>query len=290
MAGSHSYLLPADSQTPADDPAIVAFFVLLILGGNVLMPIMVIVTFVRGNHFTRSPIFINFCVGWIVYSIGFLLSFYSGRWKRDLEPIPWLCEFQAILAYVLPVWVSATTTALVFELWLGVSGRASGSSADQDPQTRLPLRTIMLLAFPYLCSLFMGVSTSLVSTARPDLVGFTAIFCSVDFQPLRTTTSVICALATLLGFGLQFDIGRRFYAARGFGTTRPQDWSLFIRMLVFLMILGIGGLAAIFAGTQSYKYPRQVIQALFPLAAWLVFGTNPAIYKRDSGPNPDSKA
>ena len=74
MAGPRSYLLSADPNTPADDPAIVAFFVLMIIGGNVLLPIMVLVMFVQGNKYCRSPIFVNFCISWIIYSIGFLLS------------------------------------------------------------------------------------------------------------------------------------------------------------------------------------------------------------------------
>jgi len=69
-----SYLLSPDSNTPPDDPAIIAFFVLMILGGNVLIPLMVLASFVQGNKYCRSPIFMNFCAGWIAYSIGFLLS------------------------------------------------------------------------------------------------------------------------------------------------------------------------------------------------------------------------
>jgi len=259
----------------------------------VLVPIMVLASFVQGNTYSRSPIFMNFCVGWIVYSVGFLLSFYSGRWRRDVEPIPWLCEVQAVLAYVLPVWTAATTLALIFDLWIGVTGRRRGSLTDKEQHSRLPVRTLVLLVFPYFCALFIAVSATLVSQARPDLVGLRAIFCSIDFQPLRTTVSVFAILALVTGFGLQFDVGRRLYGKPSFGTTTAQDWqqrSLFIRMLIFLIILATGGLAAIFSGTNTYRYPRQVIQAIFPLAAWLVFGTNPAIYKRDSGSKPVSKS
>jgi len=134
----------------------------------------------------------------------------------------------------------------------------------------------------------MGVAASLVAQARPELVGFRAIFCSVDFQPLRATISIFCILAIAVGFALQFDIGRRLYRSTRFGKTRRQDWrdtSLFIRMAIFLIILAIGVLAAGLAGTtNSHRYPRQVIQAAFPISVWLVFGTNPAIYKPDPKP------
>ena len=74
MSSPRSYILPPDPCTPADDPAIMAFFVLQVIGGNVLIPITVLASFVKGNKYSRSPIYMNFCVGWIAYSISFLLS------------------------------------------------------------------------------------------------------------------------------------------------------------------------------------------------------------------------
>ncbi len=74
MAGSRSYLLSPDPNVRADDPVIIAFFALQIIGGNVLIPIMVVASFVRGTKYCRSPIFMNYCAGWVAYSIGFLLS------------------------------------------------------------------------------------------------------------------------------------------------------------------------------------------------------------------------
>ena len=74
MPTSGSYLLPLDPHVRGDDPMVIAFFVLQIIGGNVLVPIMFIASFVQGTIYSRSPVFMNFCFGWIVYSIGFLLS------------------------------------------------------------------------------------------------------------------------------------------------------------------------------------------------------------------------
>jgi len=139
----------------------------------------------------------------------------------------------------------------------------------------------------------MAIAAGLVSQSRPDLVGLRVIFCAIDFRPLRTTVSALCALALGSGFVLQFDIGRHLYGKPSFGTTRSKDWhhrALFIRMLIFLIIVGLGSLFALFAGLNSYDYPRLVIQAIFPLYVWIVFGTNPAIYRRDSESTPISKA
>jgi len=292
MLSSGSYLFPPDPNVRADDPVVIAFYALQIIGGNVLVPVMFLASFVQGTKYSRSPIFINFCVGWIVYSIGFLLSFYSGRWKRDVEPIPWLCEVQAVLVFVLPIWTAATTLALIFELWTGVTGRRR-SGSNKEPRARFPLRTLVLFIFPYFCAAFMAIAAGLVSQSRPDLVGLRLIFCVIDFRPLRTTVSILCAVALAVAFALQFDIGRHMYWKPSFGATSSHDWyhrALFVRMLIFLVILGVGSLAALFSSINSYDFPRLIIQAIFPLSVWLVFGTNPAIYKRESRSVPISKA
>ena len=74
MPSSGSYFLPPDPYTLADDPVVIAFYVLQIIGGNVLIPIMVLASLVQGNRYSRTPLFMNFCGGWIAYSISFLLS------------------------------------------------------------------------------------------------------------------------------------------------------------------------------------------------------------------------
>lgn len=124
------------------------------------------------------------------------------------------------------------------------------------------------------------MDAGLSGTARPRwpkgnilLNRFSAPVCNVyhyispqaDAHPCRrTTVSVFSILAMASGFGLQssssdilqlpyhrypilylVDIGRRLYRKPSFGATGSQDWhnkSLFIRMLIFLVILVVGGL------------------------------------------------
>ena len=133
-----------------------------------------------------------------------------------------------------------------------------------------------------------------------------------DARPCRrTTVSALCALALASGFILQCwsseifqvnrppdygyfifhlgDIGRHIYRKPSLGTSRSKDWhhrALFIRMLIFVIIVGVGSLyvslimvtppfpsrclipahylhrAALFSGLNSYDYPRLVIQAI----------------------------
>lgn len=131
-----------------------------------------------------------------------------------------------------------------------------------------------------------------------------------DARPCRrTTVSILCALALASAFALQcsssdifqvnrppdypcsilnlVDIGRHIYGNKpSFRTTRSQDWylrALFVRMLIFCIVVGVGSLyvshshtpsptrclileryhhrAALFSSLNSYDYPRLIIQA-----------------------------
>ena len=50
------------------------FFSLLILAGNILVPLMVLSAHLSRNQYSKSPIFMNLCYSLIFYSTAFLLS------------------------------------------------------------------------------------------------------------------------------------------------------------------------------------------------------------------------
>ena len=50
------------------------FFSLLILAGNILVPLMVLSAHLSQNQYSKSPIFMNLCYSLIFYSTTFLLS------------------------------------------------------------------------------------------------------------------------------------------------------------------------------------------------------------------------
>jgi len=64
--------------------------------------------------------------------------------------------------------------------------------------------------------------------------------CSVRRQTYYIRVDLLTTGSPILYYLV--DIGRRLYGNRAFGTTRSQEKSLFIRMVIFLSILVIGGL------------------------------------------------
>lgn len=110
-----------------------------------------------------------------------------------------------------------------------------------------------------------------------------------DARPCRrTTVSALCALALGSGFLLQCwssdifqvnrppdyrysifhsgDIGRHLYRKPSLATTRPQDWhhrALFIRMFIFVIIVGVGSLY-VSHGHSPFSKPVSDPRALSP--------------------------
>jgi hypothetical protein len=48
-----------------------AIFALLILGGHVCFPVMLLFIFISRRSFSRSSLFLHFCFTWVVHSVGF---------------------------------------------------------------------------------------------------------------------------------------------------------------------------------------------------------------------------
>lgn len=50
----------------------VAFLVLLVLGGHVGM-VLILSTILLSRHILRNPIFVNFCITWMLYTLSYTL-------------------------------------------------------------------------------------------------------------------------------------------------------------------------------------------------------------------------
>ena len=74
---SHASTLAAapvnGNQDRSRPPLLSLFFAFQIIGGHIGFPIMLAVVFALRNASSRHPLFINFCVTWIVSSVVFCI-------------------------------------------------------------------------------------------------------------------------------------------------------------------------------------------------------------------------
>ncbi|KAG8928438.1 hypothetical protein FRC02_006897, partial [Tulasnella sp. 418] len=91
-----------------------AWFILLIIGGQILLPILTI-TMLRSNKIRRDATLINVFVTWTLFSVIMCLLFYTGHQSGD-EPPHGLCLAQAILAYATPPMVTTALLSLVIQV------------------------------------------------------------------------------------------------------------------------------------------------------------------------------
>ncbi|KAL5533774.1 hypothetical protein ACEPAG_234 [Sanghuangporus baumii] len=90
-----------------------------IAGGQILLPILVL-TVLFSKRVKRHPVFISFCISWILSSIIYSLLLYRGRSSDDLlslNPSYTVCLVQASLISGIQAMTSCTNLTLVIHLW-----------------------------------------------------------------------------------------------------------------------------------------------------------------------------
>jgi len=266
-------------------PLLSLFFAFQIIGGHIGFPILLICLYALKKQTAPHPLFVNVCVMWILSSITFCLLLYTGF---DVGPEPpfGICFAQASLVFAMPIMAAATLWALIFHLWWCMRQAVSHAST----MTRRSTRMYILLLLPYAIGVPFIIFPMVVGSRRPELISRAqtdfGFHCSIRFHPIRVTVAaslVVICIAVLVWLGLVcWFVYGNYLKVRQY---RVHGWApleLIVRIGVFCAYLLLGIIASLIAIRFPNNRFRILFQASLPTAAFLVFGTRPALYKTDN--------
>jgi len=260
---------------PLDQDLLKGIFAMLILGGHICLPFMLLCIFIRRNP-SRSLLFLHFCFSWVFHAIGFSILLYSGN-ASGPEPAFVPCFVQTVMVYMAPVLESSFLFALVYHLFSTIDAVVN-SKAEKST----PVRLIILIG-PYLVSIVPAFAVCVAGIARPELVfRGPQYYCSVWIRPITYINTTIVGIFLATAVVLQCRIGLLLYrhrlilkrvAVQGFDLLY-----LFIRLSLFMAITVVNLAMVLVMMVDSKNKSRIVYQAAFPLIAFLVFGTRLSFY------------
>lgn len=238
------------------------------------MPILIILALLKRNM-ARNYVFLNFCFTWIVYSITFCLLLYAGQ-QTGPKPSWKICRTQAALVYAVPILVASASLALVFQLWLDI--RSSVSKAGS--RTFFSLRNLLLLGLPYVlfCGYLIGPSIVAITARKTISRENNYFYCSSNLRALTVISAASVGIIFLVTVTFEVLIAR-LIAERNI---QQLQSGFFIRISIFTSYLLISLAACGLEIAQPSNPIRIIIGACGPLVVFIVFGSNPALYR----PNP----
>ncbi|KLO20383.1 hypothetical protein SCHPADRAFT_991761 [Schizopora paradoxa] len=260
-------------------PATFTFFLFLIIGGHVLLPVLVAASIIsRDVH--RNPILISWIFAWMVYSVSMCLLLYSGENLLYSQPPRTLCLAQAAVNYSSVVLCTFGALMFVVNLWLSIR-----SIALEKAPCYANNRIWRCFAIIFPCAIFLIVLllVLLVGSAHPTEVfrEYASFFCSVDLPIIRGVQGFAAmALFAMLVFEVWIAVllgqmhKRKVYLRKSGG---PASYHLCIRVAFFTVYILLAIAATVCIWTRPTRGPFEsftdIILSTVPLAVFLCFGT-----------------
>jgi len=268
------------------------FLVLHILGGHVGIPLLLL-----GIYFSRSvtrhPIFVNWCISWMVFSTAYVLIFYAGHITAPNPPFL-LCVAQAAIIYATGAMVGTST--FIFFFYINAVVR---KAVNQLEQLKLSTScTVISLLIPYVSFLAVFCAELVVASQNRNTVHRSSFYCTIGSSiahlgsGIGLSTLVVANILQIYTLTLVFrhwrSIGKHLKP-----TANGVNLSLIIRMSIFTLVTVIGVLVlAAFLGSFKGPIPN-IVLASGPLWVVFIFGTSNDLLRvwcfwRDKAVNPPS--
>jgi len=253
---------------PFSKGELVAFLCLQVLGGHLGM-LMILSTIFLSRTIVRHPVFVNFCVTWMLYSLSYSLLLYTGQ---ILNPSPnfALCVTQSAMIYGAPVMSSMSVLVFVLHLHLVIK-----DDVEKTVSSWKRLRLITMLAAPYAVYLLVFTIALFAGNARPERVHRSSLYCTLDVPSITMLAAGISAAGILIALVIETLSAIAIY--RHWRTFRNYKIGISVSTLirsVIVLLISVVALATClaFVANTTSAVPNFILACL-PLSAFLVFGT-----------------
>ncbi|KAG9003221.1 hypothetical protein FRB90_011234 [Tulasnella sp. 427] len=283
---SPNFYISPDERT---QPVLLAWHWILIVGGQILLPFLLI-TMLLSHNVRRDPTLVNMIITWILFTVVLSLLYYTGH-QHGPEPPFGLCLTQASLLSGAPVMSCAAGLALVLQVFLRLRNlvqkvTTSGKMTNKDDRryqvdTRWRARAFVIV--PYILLFIFTLAALIISLRDRSIVTRKRawLFCSVD-GPIVVAVSVVSATFSAITLILEAWIALIFYR-HGTQVASTKTESAFtvriiLRVIAFSAFSGLCWLSFAIMGSKWDVVPWMLL-ACVPLVAFFIFGSQKSVLR-----------
>jgi len=258
-------------------------FVLLILGGQVALPLLVVTLALSRSVIHRTATSTNFLVCVVAYSTSLLLLFYAGE-TGSPDPHFVLCRLQSALVNASGPLLSMAGVALICQTLTHVSNLENSRVVKTSR-----LKTVLLVGVPWLIftgffAAFFITGLRISSAEQSAAVLQPLIYCGYPPNVLRSVSYVFEMGGLIVILATEVFIVKRLsqYKAnlKAKGVVLPVSLvHLVLRGLLFTVYALITLCAIFLFENGTYMTSAYIAISLIPLVTFLIFGTQPDVLR-----------
>ncbi|KAH6901207.1 hypothetical protein BKA70DRAFT_1388432 [Coprinopsis sp. MPI-PUGE-AT-0042] len=251
--------------------ALVRVFITLQLTGCFAFAFMVFSAILFASTVKRHPIWFNFCLSFIVFSLSYsLLAFAPGQQGRDGAP-EGVCIAQAAMVYAAPFLAPSASLALVALLLMNIV-----SALSTSVKKRYPMTLTIALAGPWIlwAAVLTGAIIFILRDRSVVALSDNGTYCIVTRSPLPRLAAISSAVFAVGILVSEVIIASLLYRHRAIKDVFSQSISMAIRIFIFTAVAVTAAVAGlIFACTDRRGVIFDVMIAIVPSTTAVIFGT-----------------
>jgi len=226
------------------------------------------------RYAVRHPVFINWCISWIIFSLNYVLLLYAGQ-MSSVEPPFALCLTQASMIYSAGGMIGVSS--LVFVYYINTKVRHAINGMQDVKMSNWSI--IMMLIAPYAVFLVIFCIEMLVALQHAEAVHRSSFYCTIDHPIAHLGPGIAGGMITGACIFQVYTMIKIFRHWKSIGkhlksNENGVNISLIIRMTIFTVAAFLGVLISLTFITQLKSVFFNIGLSIFPLLVLVVFGSS----------------